>query len=129
MPKKGQPQTGRGAKNVPRPHVWLVGPDPYKHSMYMPWQRARAQANFRGEGWRMTFEEFYDLWKDDWYNRGRDGTNVCMTRKDSNRAWSSANCELITRQEHLSRQGLIRSEKRRRQQATKPKYQKVRVEQ
>jgi hypothetical protein len=115
-PKKGEirppkpgPQFGPG---VERPFMWRIGEDAgsYKHSMYHPWQLGKAQAIFRKEEWTLTFEEYYDLWKDDWNNRGRAPENMCMTRIDEELAWDRKNTIIITRSEHLKHQG----EKRRR---------------
>lgn len=92
----------------PRPHVWKSGPDEFRHDMYTPWMRSRAQATFRNEGWDLTFEEYYDLWKDDWHNRGRKPDDVCMTRRDPDLSWSKDNCYIITRKEHLAEQGRAR---------------------
>jgi len=103
---KGIPKTGLAAKGVLRPHVWIVGPDEYKHSMYMPWQKAKAQANFRGEGWELEFEDFFNIWNGYWDQRGRASEDLCLTRIDPELAWSWANCELIVRAEHLRRQNL-----------------------
>jgi hypothetical protein len=111
-PKKGEirppivkpPSKRRG----PRPHVWIVGPDEEKHEMYHPWQLVKAQAKFRSEEFELTFEEFYELWEGYWKLRGRKPDDLCMTRKDSSQAWSRANCEIITRKEHLQNQGFSR---------------------
>lgn len=101
------PGKGKGRKG-PRPHTWLIGAEAgeYKHDMYLPWLRAKAQANFRKEGWDMTFEQFYDLWKNDWHNRGRLAENMCMTRKNDTIPWTAENTILITRLEHLQEQNL-----------------------
>ena len=116
--------TGRGAKGILRPQLWLCGPDEYKHDMYIPWLRAKAQANFRGEGWSLSFEEYYDLWKNDWNNRGRKADNVCMTRKDADSPWDVSNVMLITRKEHLAEQGRQRTGQSMRY---KPRYNKMKV--
>ena len=110
MPRKGQRLTGMNARGKPRPHQWCTGPDPFKHSMYWPFQAHQAQARFRGDEHTLTFEEFFEIWKDEWDNRGRKAHNMCMTRKDSTGAWSKENIELITRQEHLERQGFYRQQ-------------------
>jgi hypothetical protein len=94
---------------VLRPQVWLCGPDEYKHSMYHPWQMARAQANYRGEDWDLSFEEYYELWKDEWPNRGRRPQDMCMTRQDAEGAWDSTNAYIITREEHFSNNSPARS--------------------
>lgn len=109
--KRGRPRTKVPKEKLytgrtgPRPHVWMCGPDEYKHSMYMPWMRAKAQARFRNEDWSMSFEEFYELWKIEWPNRGRKPDDICMTRDDPDGAWDVDNTILITRSEHLKRQG------------------------
>lgn len=96
-------------KGVPRPHVWKSGTDEYRHKMYTPWMRARAQANFRGEEWALSFNEFYELWKDEWPNRGRAPDDICMTRDDFDGPWDTKNTFLLTRKEHLKRQGEARA--------------------
>lgn len=99
-----KPLTKKREPYGPRPHTWISGPDEYKHMMYTPWMRARAQANFRNEPWHLSFEEYYTIWAPHWANRGRHVTNVCMTRTDYEGAWTRDNIEIITRREHLIRQ-------------------------
>lgn len=108
MPAKGQRLTGRHAQGVPRPHVWICGPDEERHKMYQPWLLAKAQANFRKEAWNLSFEEYYEMWKPHWDNRGRKPGNVCMTRKDIDYGWEVGNVMIITRSEHFVRQGEMR---------------------
>lgn len=116
-PKKGEVRApkvkrpNRHGKGVPRPHMWLIGPDDsYKHSMYLPWLRAKAQANFRQEGWTLTFEEFYNIWEKEWPNRGRGSDQMCMSRLDFEKEWTADNCVVIIRSEHLKQQGQYRKE-------------------
>ena len=85
------------------PDSWKCGPDEYKHSMYLPWLRAKAQANYRGEDWQLSFEEFYTIWKEQWSNRGRLITSVCMSRDDMDGSWDIKNTIIITRYEHIKR--------------------------
>lgn len=117
--KDGTPKKKPGRKAVPkvkstwrrkdpRPYVWIVGPDEDRHRMYHPWQISKAQAVFRGEEWALEFEEFYQLWKVDWNNRGRQPENMCMTRKDKELAWTADNTHIISRKEHLQEQGQAR---------------------
>lgn len=121
------PGKGKGRKG-PRPHVWVVGPDEFKHSMYTPWQMSSCQARFRGEEWDLTFDEYYNLWKKDWHNRGRKPDNVCMTRKDPSGAWTMGNVEIITRLEHISSQGRTRVGAKYKPRDTKPtQYVKRRI--
>lgn len=125
-PKKGETRPSKPKKkfdrSAPRPDLWICGPDPYKHSMYIPWLRAKAQCNFRGEEFTLTFDEFYEIWHDEWPNRGRRADQMCMSRRDGKGAWSKDNVEIITRQEHLVKQGFIRrgQPKKRLAQGRKP---------
>ena len=89
----------------PRPHSWKSGPDEFRHSLYVPWLKAKAQANFRKEEWTLTFDEWFDLWKDDWHKRGRKADNICMTRLDYDKPWSADNTVLMSRREQLVLQG------------------------
>lgn len=88
----------------PRPGVWKSGTDPVRHEQYIAWSRARAQAHYRQEHWHLTFEEWAELWKDQWHRRGRTKDTVCLSRRDYDEPWSVANCEIITRREHNLRQ-------------------------
>jgi hypothetical protein len=97
-PKVKKPRSDYG----PRPDTWLSGPDEFRHSLYIPWLKAKAQANFRKEEWTMTFDEWFDLWKDCWHLRGRGAEDMCMTRADTDGSWSAENTILMTRKEHLS---------------------------
>lgn len=90
------------------PNLWITGPDPFRHKLHHPWQLMKAQANFRDEEFTLTFEQFFELWKDDWHNRGRQPENVCMSRHDFTEAWSFENCYIVSRKEHLRQQGLAR---------------------
>ena len=98
----------RFGKGVERPHVWICGEDPYKHQMYLPWLKAKAQADFRGEEWLLTFEDYFTVWNGKWEERGRDSDQLCMTRIDWTGAWSIDNVYTCTRKEHCGRQGLAR---------------------
>lgn len=92
-------------KGVERPFTWITGPDKYKHDMYHPWQMAKAQAKFRGEEWELTFEEYYELWKDHWNNRGRKAEDMCMSRHDREGPWDIKNTLIMSRLDHLRKQG------------------------
>jgi hypothetical protein len=112
MPKKGQRITGRHARGKERPHTWLVGPDAYKHSMYIPFLKMRAQAKFRGEDFELQFEEFYTMWNGNWHLRGRGTNDLVLARIDWEEGWDSANIHLITRNEQCQRQGEYKQSKR-----------------
>jgi hypothetical protein len=97
------PRGGRHGRGVLRPHVWLVGPDPYKHQMYMPWQMAKAQANFRNEPWDLSFDDFYAIWNGKWEYRGRGKNDLCLSREDFDGVWHKDNIILVTRSDHCRR--------------------------
>jgi hypothetical protein len=97
---------GRG----PRPHVWKCGPDEHKHMMYEPWLRSKAQANFRNEEWTLTFDQYYEMWKDHWHERGRKSHQKCMSRIDDEAPWNKANTEIILRYDQLLKQARKRAE-------------------
>lgn len=90
------PRTG------PRPNAWKV-PGEIPHQQHTAWHRQRAQANYRGEGWTLTFEEFQAIWGSNWTRRGRGADDYCMTRIDDSQPWSLANVECIPRIQHLRR--------------------------
>lgn len=87
----------------PRPHTWLAGPDEINHRLYTDCQRARAQANFRNEGWTITEQEYIDLWRQDdrYLRKGRKLEDLCLTRIDRTKPWSTDNVEIITREKHF----------------------------
>lgn len=116
----------------PRPHVWRCGPDEYKHQMYQPWMLARVQARFRGEEYLLSFEEYYDIWKDHWSQRGRASEQFCMTRYDHDGPWHVDNVRLLTRKEWLQEKNSFRKDttynkmKKPRQQGH-PDYELIRL--
>jgi len=75
-----------------------------EHRKHWGYLRQKAQANFREEGWQLTIEEYFELWRDDlWANRGRGADNYCMVRVDPEKPWSIDNCVIITRYQQLCR--------------------------
>ena len=88
----------------PKPGAWKSGPDPIKHLMFHNWHRARAQANFRKEGWDFPFEDWVQAWQGRYDERGRTRDSICLTRTDLDRPWSLDNTQLLTRSEHAERQ-------------------------
>jgi len=86
----------------PRPQLWRAGPDEIRHNLYVMCSRSKAQAEYRGEGWSLTHDEYIDLWlEDDRYkNKGRAPENLCMTRIDPELDWSPNNVHIISRLEH-----------------------------
>lgn len=95
--------TGKHAKGKLRPHTWRTGPDPLLHEMYHPWQMAKAQAKFRDEEFTLTFEEYAELWRPHWHQRGRKINEYCMTRHDITKGWTRENAWVVERSIHQDR--------------------------
>ena len=127
-PMRGIPNSSKGK---PRPHMrgypkpslrgpkpdrWVIGPNAERHERFQPWHKARAQANYRGEIWDLSFDQWYDIWGDKWHNRGRASTDYCMVLIDPDHGWVVGNVEVITRREHLQRLGWNRKGTMRRAQ-------------
>ena len=91
------------SRQGPRPHVWKV-PGKVPHDQYTAYMKMKAQANFRGEIFAITFEEFQRLWLGFWDQRGRGINNYCLTRTDPEGAWIWGNIECMPRLEHFQRQ-------------------------
>jgi hypothetical protein len=87
--------------------MWVTGTDPEEHHRYRVFVQQRNQAQWREEGWSITFEVWKDLWAKSgvWLNRGRERGDYCMTRIDWSLPWSLDNVQIITRQEHARLQG------------------------
>jgi hypothetical protein len=85
--------------------------------MYTPFLKAKAQANYRQEGWSMTFDEFFGHWDGQWHRRGRQPDDLCLTRIDPEKPWSADNVYLIERIEHFK----MHNQKRIGQKYTKRK--------
>ena len=87
-----------------RPFTWKIGPDPDLHRQYVAWSRARCQALWRGEGWELSFDQYRELWGDQWSRRGRTRDTLCLSRQDYDQPWRVDNCRLLTRREHNQHQ-------------------------
>jgi hypothetical protein len=85
-----------------RPHVWKYQGQE-NHDQHIAWLRMRAQAQYRGETFALSMEEFQRLWLGNWHRRGRAVTDLCLTREDPNGAWIWGNVLCIPRIDHLRR--------------------------
>lgn len=86
--------------------------DPNLHRLHHSWLRARCQANYRSEGWEITLEEYFEMWSGNEHLKGRGADCLVMTRRDTTKAWSVSNTELITRLEQLRRKNRLMAEQR-----------------
>jgi hypothetical protein len=78
--------------------------DEIQHKKHWGFLRQKAQAKFRGEGWDMTIDEFFEIWPDElWAKRGRSPDNYCMVRVDIEKPWSLDNCVIVIRYQQLVR--------------------------
>lgn len=73
------------------------------HEQHVAFLRARAQANFRKEEWQLTIEDYFKLWSEDWYERGRARDSKVLARIDFEQGWTLDNVEITTRYEQLMR--------------------------
>lgn len=79
--------------------------NPIDHSLRRQFVQSRAQSQFRGETWQLSWEDFYYLWTRDqnYLLRGRGPNRLALCRRDPQGPWSLANCAIETRSEHLRR--------------------------
>ena len=73
--------------------------DKFDRQRNLTWHRMRAQANYRGEAWDLTFEDYKLFWPTEelWAQRGRVTDSLCMTRIDPDQAWSRSNAVVLPR--------------------------------
>jgi hypothetical protein len=64
----------------------------------------KAQANYRGEVWDITWEEYQNLWEGRWHLRGAHKGSLGMSRRDWLGPWTLANVEICPREQHWHRQ-------------------------
>ena len=103
------PKAPRPWMRGPRPDKWVTGPDPVEHKRYRVFIQQKNQAQWRDEGWEISFEAWKQLWADSgqWENRGRARSCYCMTRLDHRAPWTPDNVEIITREQHSRQQSAL----------------------
>lgn len=79
------------------------------HQQWKVWGQQKNQAQWRGEQWDLSFDDWRELWGDLWHNRGRERGDYCMTRRDWSTPWTRDNAVVITRIEHAKMQGAAMS--------------------
>ena len=79
-------------------------PTPELRAKHRAWLVLCCQARFRKEECDLTEEEFFELWKPYWSQRGRGSDDMTMTRRDSDLPWTRDNIEILKRSEHLRRE-------------------------
>lgn len=103
------PTAPRPQSRGPRPQVWRTGPDPVRHEQWRVWGQQKNQAQWREEGWSISFEDWLALWGDLWHSRGRERGCYCMSRRDWSLPWTLENAQVITREQHAKMQGDARA--------------------
>ena len=92
------PRTGRRSIHLRRFQ------DPVLHEKFYAFLKHKAQARFRGEPYRLTWEDWCDLWTDRlWPRRGRGPHSLRLTLRDPAQGWSRVNCEIVPHATHMSR--------------------------
>ena len=64
----------------------------------------KATAKYRGIDFKFTFEEWCEMWKPYWHNRGRKPNQYVMSRKGDVGPYSKDNCRIITWAENRAEQ-------------------------
>ena len=98
-----------GSRPGPRPQVWLSGPDPTRHEQHKAWRQQKNQAQFRGETWLLSFDDWISTWGLLWPRRGRTVDCYCMTRRDWELPWTPDNVHVITREQHAQMQNTAKA--------------------
>jgi hypothetical protein len=84
------------------PNTYIAGADPVRRSKYYAWLKHRAQANYRGESYSLTFEQWEDLWEDElWTHRGKSSESLCLAQIDCSRGWHVDNLTIMPRGEQV----------------------------
>jgi hypothetical protein len=77
-----------------------------EHKKYKVFIQQKNQAQYRDEGWLISFEAWKQLWDESgqWENRGRVRGTWCMTRSDWSTPWTVANAIIVPREVHARMQ-------------------------
>lgn len=69
----------------------------------LAYQRHRAQALFRGEGYDLSEDYWNSIWTEERFKlRGMRAECLCLSRRDVARPWAPGNLVLMTRQVQLN---------------------------
>lgn len=79
---------GNRVYKKPQVKHWKTGPDPDLHQLYTRYRKKKAQANFRNEGWAITFRQFFEITKHCLRDHYR------LSRIDKKKPWSVENIEI-----------------------------------
>ena len=102
----------RGKALGPRPHLWKTGPDPELKHLRRRWLRAKNQAKFWSQAWRLTWEQYRAIWSGHTDQLGRTRENLNLVRRDTTKGWTTRNVHLMNRGEAMLRKTRGRSRPR-----------------
>lgn len=106
-----EPNVVQGKGRPIRPERWIY-PDPIQRDQYYALLKHRAQARYRQESHSLTEEQWFDLWREEWHNRGRKAHNSCLCQIEIGLGWHYSNVEVVPRSEYLKRSAEYRARKR-----------------
>lgn len=77
--------------------------DKFTWDRRLSWIRAKCQAEYRGERWDLTFEDYCVFWctEQRFYRKGRDIQAWVLTRYDYQGPWNRENCCILLRENQL----------------------------
>ena len=102
----------RGKGLGPRPDLWKTGPDPKLKHLRRRWLRAKNQARFWSQTWRLTWEQYKAIWVGHTDQLGRTTESLNLVRRDTTRGWTLKNVHLMNRGEAMHRKTRGRSRPR-----------------
>ena len=90
--------------------------DPIQHEKYYAFLKHRAQARFRRESYRLTWEDWQTLWTDAlWSKRGRKPQSLRLTQRNPQLGWNVKNCAIVPHGAHMSKLNQARNQARHKQ--------------
>lgn len=87
--------------------------DPELNQKYKDWVRFVCQCRYRKETCDLSWEDYQQVWGDQYHLRGRGKTDLVLTRIDPQGTWNKNNVHLITRLQHLRDKNALAKEYRR----------------
>lgn len=106
-----RPKGCRGIK--PKEEIWGSDELLIQADKRYAWMKHKAQANYRGEEYSLTIDEWMSLWTDEAFlQRGRDKDSLCLTQINIGEGWHLDNVEIVPRADYLKRAREYRANKR-----------------
>jgi hypothetical protein len=90
-------------KKGPRPDTWVTGPNKAVHKHYYRFLKARNQAKFWKQPWRITWPQYLTLYKTLKGNWSRANNHKNLCRIDTSKGWTLKNVCFMTRSKAMKR--------------------------